>query len=83
VKGRILGLSLCGLATVCGGWEGIAIADGAGGVPTISRVVQGVRDASLAGFVFVVGLLLAIVAGSLWFLIWLVHHWIQERRSTL
>lgn len=77
------GLAIAGLAAFLAVWETIAIADGDGGIPTISRCVQGLRDTGRLGSEIVVAIttFLVIVIGA--FVLWLVPHFVRSRRSSL
>jgi hypothetical protein len=83
VKKGWLGIVLSFLASLVLAYEGIALLDGPDGVPTISRLWQGVRDIS-AAFGVIMGLLaLALGVGLMWFGFWVRGHLAEDERSAL
>ena len=82
-SGRSLGAGLALAGALVLFYEFVAIFDGHGDVPTISRIWQGIRDWSpFLGFVM--GALTILLASALVvFTAWLVRHFWRDRRSTL
>ena len=67
---------LMGLALGLWGYEALALVDGEGGVPTITRLVHIVRDVGPVGFILAAALLVVgAVIG--------VKHFLIERRSKM
>jgi hypothetical protein len=83
MTGKDLGKLLALLAALVFGYEYVAIEDGAGGVPTISRILQGLRDLGAFGEAIVFVVVVAIAAGMLIFLKWLAPHLLRGKRSEL
>jgi hypothetical protein len=83
VKGKFLGLGVCAIAVLMGAYEFVGIADGAGGVPTISRLVQGLRDLGTVFTVMAYGIAAVFVTALVVLARWLWPHLTKEERSNL
>ena len=79
MNARIIGATICALVVLIAGYEFLGIVTP---LPTISRVLQGWRDApgSNMPVYIVVGVILFIIN---LFAMWLFHHLLFSPRSTL
>jgi hypothetical protein len=83
MKGKILGLIVCGIAVLFGAYEFVAIADGVGGIPTISRMVQGLRDLGGLFNAISFGIAAIFVFALIRLAVWIWPHLREEERSEL
>ena len=76
---RNIGLVLSIAACVIGGYEGLAIV--VGPVPTISRLMQGLRDGGHQGVIWLISVVFVCIFAV--FGAWLYYHLNYQPRSTL
>lgn len=78
MNNRLIGISISALATLIAGYETLALI---GPWPTISRIIQGLRDNGHTVLVWVLVIVLCLIFVG--FAVWLFRHLLFSPRSNL